>query len=188
MEEIEQDLPGKTPLEPEELDDLRLHLATKEDLNIAEARNILNARVWALGNLKLGHSLLEIDSLKELHRRMFGDVWNWAGRFRLTEKSIGIEPYRISVELRNLRDDAQVWTYSEPEFLARLHHRLVWIHPFPNGNGRHARLVTDLYARHRNWVTPSWGARFSTARSAYLEALRLADRGDFGLLIEFMQT
>jgi Fic-DOC domain mobile mystery protein B len=78
--------------------------------------------------------------IERLHERLFGDVWDWAGSFRKTGKSIGIEPIHIGVELRTLMDDAKYWvehkTYPSSEAAIRLHHRLTKIHPFANGNGR----------------------------------------------------
>lgn len=127
---------------------------------------------------------------------MFGETWRWAGRFRMTEKSIGIEPYRISVELRNLRDDILTWlrfeTYPLDEIAVRFHHRMVLIHPFSNGNGRHARLVTDLVLVQHGASPFTWGnadlIRRGEARDRYLQALRAADRYDYLPLAEFVRT
>lgn len=125
---------------------------------------------------------------------MFGQTWKWAGSFRLTQKSIGVEAERISTELHNLLEDVKWWldfaSYEPREIAARFHHRLVSIHLFPNGNGRHARLATDLLCRREGWQMPSWGAsdlvRPGDARSRYIAALKSADGHDIQPLIAFM--
>lgn len=140
------------------------------------------------------NELLRIETLKEIHRRMFGNTWGWAGKFRLTQKSIGIEAYRIQSELINLFADSCVWqtynSYPPAEVLARLHHRLVWIHPFPNGNGRFARVVTDEWAQQNSFEIPDWGRHLelpaADLRARYIGALRQADQHDFQPLIAFM--
>jgi len=129
---------------------------------------------------------------------MFCDVWKWAGQYRKTNKNIGVDKHRISVELRNLVEDTRVWltyrTFDEQELAVRFHHRLVFIHPFPNGNGRHARLMTDVLIAKKltiplfTWGSlPSLGSETQT-RMTYIEALRTADKGEFGPLIEFVRT
>jgi Fic-DOC domain mobile mystery protein B len=127
---------------------------------------------------------------------MFNKTWKWAGTFRKTEKSIGVDQLRISVDLRNLVDDAKCWrefnTYPIDEQAARLHHRLVLIHPFANGNGRHARLFTDTFLRFCGSTPFSWGqvnlVNPSASRTAYIAALQAADRRDYGALLAFVRT
>ncbi len=135
--------------------------------------------------------------VKELHRRLFGKVWSWAGKFRLTEKNIGVDPINIAVDLRNLLEDQQMlaWFQSHPplEIAIRLHHRLVKIHLFPNGNGRHARIMTDIICLFVlnipliNWSAGQNLQSLSKRRTEYINALRKADTGDFASLIVFAQ-
>jgi Fic-DOC domain mobile mystery protein B len=125
---------------------------------------------------------------------MFRDTWRWAGTYRRTQKSIGVEAYRVATEVRNLLDDLTYWlefnTYSPAETVARFHHRLVQVHPFANGNGRHARLATDLLCEREGWPISEWGAcdfvQMSETRSQYIKALRSADAYDLGPLLAFM--
>ena len=132
----------------------------------------------------------------QLHKRMFGNVWNWAGKFRLTERNIGINPYQIGPELRSLFHDARYWlehdTFPPDELVARFHHRLVLIHPFPNGNGRHGRLAADLLARQLGRPPFSWGAGdligTGEIRKRYVAALRSADSHDLGPLLDFIRS
>lgn len=185
---------GQTPLDPDEAAGLIPRLSTQAELNFWEARNIQSGVAWLQKSKKAQRQLLRLDTMKEVHRRMFGDTWRWAGKFRVTQKSIGIEAYRIQSELMQLLTDASVWhtyrSYSPDEMLARLHHRLVWIHPFPNGNGRFARVVTDEWARHVEFELPTWGRHMdlppAELRAKYIDALREADRHDFQPLIAFM--
>jgi Fic-DOC domain mobile mystery protein B len=132
----------------------------------------------------------------DLHRRLFGDVWAWAGKLRRTGKNIGVDPNEIAVGLRILLDDARYWaehlTYLPLDAGARLHHRLVKIHLFPNGNGRHGRIAADVYITDRFGHVPiDWAAgrdlqHDSERRMAYIAALKAADRGDYGPLLVFV--
>jgi len=187
---------GLTPIDPDESEGLIPSIAVQSELNAFEAQGILSATLWASGNKRFLRTLLTDSGLRELHRRMFRSVWKWAGTYRKTQKSIGVESYRISTEVRNLVSDTQTWidhrSYEPPEIAARFHHRLVEIHPFPNGNGRHARLATDLLCEREGWPLSLWGAsdlvQPSEVRRAYIEALRAADRRDYGPLIDFMNV
>jgi len=135
--------------------------------------------------------------LRELHKKMYGDVWTWAGKYRQSDKNIGVDWTRISVSLRSLLDDVKYQienkTYSEIEIAVRFHHRLVWIHLFPNGNGRHARVLADFLIKKINGGVFQWGggdirnyASASEMRQKYISALRLADKGNYQPLIDFM--
>ncbi len=156
--------------------------------------NIAEAAEWAERSRKLRSNLLSSEALRLLHKRMFDKTWRWAGSYRITQKSIGVEAFRIATELHNLNEDARVWlatrAYAPIELLARFHHRLVLIHPFPNGNGRHARLATDRLAVNQGWFLPTWGAAYDSnpteLRSQYIAALRQADENDIQPLINFM--
>jgi len=186
---------GATPLTPEEQKDLKpAHISFRSELNLAEQENIARAKAWALRTKPA--NLLSEDVVRDLHRRMFNDVWRWAGDFRKTERNIGIEAWRIPVELRTLLGDAQAWvehkSYSPDEIAVRFHHRLVGIHPFPNGNGRHARLIADLLITHLGEPPFTWGSgslrETTDLRSAYVSALRAADNYDIRPLLAFART
>lgn len=192
---MEVDLPaGATPLDPDEAEGLIPSLSTQGELNEFEALNILEGTAWANKSMRIKASLLDEGTFRELHRRMFGDTWKWAGRYRTTQKSIGCEAWQISMMMKNLGEDVKVWIkakiYPPAEIAARFHHRLVWIHPFPNGNGRFARLATDLLCEQQGWRRSKWGSADlclpSETRRSYIEALRAADSNNFGPIIEFM--
>jgi Fic-DOC domain mobile mystery protein B len=183
-----------TPLTLEEMRDLiPAHIAYRRELNEAEQENIMLAQDWALGRPR---DLLSERFVRDLHRRMLGDVWRWAGKFRTSARNIGIEYWQIPVALRQLLDDARAWiaygTYPPDEIAVRLHHRLVLIHPFPNGNGRHARLMADLLAMQLGRDRFSWGRASlraaGVARGRYMEALRAADGHDIGPLLDFARA
>ncbi len=192
---MEVNLPsGATPLDPDEAADLIPQLATQSELNEFESANILRGISWAQRSKKVRDRLLSDEVLRELHRKMFGETWRWAGTYRKTLKSIGCEAWQISTNVRNLAEDVKVWiengSYSPPEVAARFHHKLVWIHPFPNGNGRFARVAADLLCEQRGWLLPTWGStdlgESGAPRQRYIDALRSADRGHFLPLLEFM--
>lgn len=185
---------GATPLEPDERRGLRPSwVATRAELNEVEQVNIAAGAAWAFRSRK---SLLSASFVRELHRRMFADVWQWAGQFRATPRNIGVEVYQIAPELKLLLDDAAYWireaVYPEDEIAVRLHHRLVYIHPFANGNGRHARLMADLQVTRLKRPRFTWGgttfAEAGEARRRYIEALKLADRHDTSELLEFARS
>ena len=183
-----------TPLTPEESRGLiPAHIAFRNELNAAEQENIARAQEWALGRPR---DILTEKFIQELHRRMLGDVWSWAGKFRTSERNLGIAFYEIPVALRELLDDARAWieysTYSLDEIAVRFHHRLVQIHPFPNGNGRHSRLMTDLLVMKLGGQRFSWGsANLQPAgdlRRQYINALRAADQHDYRPLLAFARS
>jgi len=184
---------GATPLDPDELGGLKFrHITTREELDELEQANIESGLRW-LARQK-GDVLTDAFAVT-LHKRLFGEVWDWAGSFRRTGKNIGIDPLHIGVELRALMDDARYWaehgTYAPVETAVRLHHRLVVIHPFPNGNGRHARIMADAMLRRVFRADPiDWAGghdlqRLNERRVAYIAALKAADGGDFGPLLTF---
>lgn len=146
---FESDDEANTPLTPEEREGLiPSYITLRHELNEAEQINIGEALRWAGSRRR---DILDRDFLKELHQRMFGDVWRWAGQYRTTARNIGIEAHRIVTEVQQAIDDARYWvehsTYLPDEIAVKFSHRLVAIHPFPNGNGRFSRLVADLLAR-----------------------------------------
>lgn len=183
-----------TPLTLDEMEGLiPSYITLRRELNEAEQANILEAEAWAFSR-KL--DVLEEKPLKGLHKRMFGRVWRWAGEFRITERNLGVNPHLISVHLRNLLDDCCYWidhgTYQPDEIAARFHHRLVLIHPFPNGNGRHARLATDVLLTGLGQPRFSWGRtnliNAGETRQAYVAALRAADGHNIGPLLGFVRS
>ena len=187
------DPPGSTPLEAEDFEQLiPTDIATRAELNAAERDNIVDARFWAFTQRPIGdiQQLFETTTVGDIHRRMFGDVWKWAGKRRTRATTIGAAPAQIVTQLKGTLDDAKYWndngTFDPMETAVRIHHRLVSVHPYVNGNGRHARLVADLYLRLVNGATLQWGAdesEPSESRAAYIAALRKADEGDYSQLI-----
>ena len=187
---------GATPLDPDEAEGLRLtHITTREELNIFEAENIRAGMEWAWRSRH--REIVSEGFMRLLHKRMFGNVWRWAGEFRKSNKNIGVPREEIGVALRYLCEDVNYWieyeTYPVDELAARFHHRLVAIHPFANGNGRHARLITDLLLEKRlGGRRFSWGgeeiARAIECREQYIRALRAADGGDYGPLLVFVRS
>ena len=191
---LEDQVDGQTQLTEEEKEQLiPAYITLRHELNEAEQANILEAEEWAFTRKR---EILSEKFLDNLHKRMFGRVWRWAGKHRESNKTIGIDAYRIPTELRQLLDDCKFWisnnAYDADEIAARFHHRLVWIHPFPNGNGRHARLATDLLLVQLDRVRFSWGRAnlvdASKARTEYIEALRAADNHDINPLVQFARS
>ena len=184
-----------TPITPEEMRDLiPAHIADRRDLNAAEQENIARAQEWAMSGRR--RDLLNEKFIKDLHRRMLGDVWRWAGKFRTSQRNIGIDYWLIRTVLRLLLDDAKAWieckTYPIDEIAVRFHHRLVLIHPFANGNGRHARLSADLLVMQLGGERFSWGRtsliHAGEARSRYITALHSADNHDISDLLNFARA
>ena len=191
-------LDGQTPLEEEEKDDLLIpSISTREELDEFEQQNIEQAIQWTLMQSLKPETIFTPHFIQRLHHRMFGDVWRWAGKFRKTNKNIGVDKWQIPTELKNLLDDAIYWhknnTYTPDEMAIRFKHRIVSIHCFPNGNGRHSRLIADLIIEkiYRQSVF-SWGAaNFSSSgdsRKNYIKALKSADQRDFNGLLAFARS
>jgi len=186
---------GATPLEPEEMEGLKYkHITTRGELDELEQANITNGMQWL--NKQKAPNILSEEFIRELHKRLFGEVWEWAGTFRKTEKNIGVSPHRIAVDLRQLLDNTkyQIQNNSYPplELVTRFHHQLVYIHPFPNGNGRHSRIIADaVLTSILNEPAIDWAGGYSLEkigerRSRYIAALRAADGHDIGPLLEFV--
>ena len=195
MNGIFEEPDSATPLTPGEMRDLILaHIAYRRELNEAAQGNIARAEEWALSRCR--RDLLGEKFIEDLHKHMFGDVWRWAGKFRTSQRNIGIDYWLIPMELRQLLDDSRAWiefgTYPADEIAVRFHHRLVRIHPFPNGNGRHARLMADLLVMRLGRERFSWGRESlrdrGSARTRYLEALHAADNHDIALLLAFSRA
>lgn len=187
---------GNTPLSPEELADLIPNLATKEELNEWERENILRGREWAVGDRTSPTDMVSDEYVRKLHKKMFDETWKWAGDYRQTEKNIGVSVHEIRERLMALFGDTRYWiengTYLPDEIAVRFHHRLVFIHPFPNGNGRHARLIADMIAMKLGRPAFTWGSanlvKEGEARTTYLEAIRAADDGDIQPLLNFARS
>ena len=187
---------GSTPLDEDEAGGLiPTHLTNRGQLNAWEQANITLAVDWLRDRRDQG-SVFDPGFLNELHRRMFGNTWRWAGILRRKETTIGVAPHLIPEAVLNLVADTRHWiakrTYPIDEIAARFHHRLVLIHPFPNGNGRHARLAADVLLESLGAQRFSWGSgdlnRDGNARSRYLHALREGDKGSIEALLAFVRT
>jgi Fic-DOC domain mobile mystery protein B len=187
-----------TPLQPNERDGLlQTWITHRRDLNEAEQENIVEGAAWVRGRRRVSlERMLSEDFIRTLHKRMFGDVWEWAGTFRTTERNIGVGAYRIGEELAGLLSDIRYWieheTFPPDEIAIRFHHRLVAIHPFPNGNGRHARLAADLLIERLGGERFSWGGGnmgdVGELRARYVATLRAADNHNIAPLLEFART
>lgn len=198
MTDLFQEPDDATPLAPGEREGLLQSWIThRADLNEAERENIVEGVTWARRRRRRTvDGMLNDGFVRELHKRMFGDVWNWAGSYRQTERNIGVDAFRIPNELGNLFGDVRYWvehkTFSPDEIAIRLHHRLVAIHPFANGNGRHARLMADLLIELFGGTPFSWGggslADTGELRARYVAALQAADDHDIGRLLEFARS
>lgn len=186
---------GATPLDPDELEGLKFkHIETREQLDQMEQVNIQQGLIWL--DKQKDPEILSIHFCLELHKRLFGEVWDWAGSFRQSEKNIGINPIYISVELKKLLDDVRAWrefkTYTPKESALRFHHRLVKIHVFSNGNGRHSRIMADALLKfiykfpQMNWS----GQNLQNAnehRKKYIASLRKADAQDYETLLSLFE-
>lgn len=188
--------PGATPLTPAEEEGLiPAHVTTRSELNELEQANILEAETWLLKRRRR-KTVLETAFLKELHRQMFGQVWKWAGAYRRADRNIGVHWPKISYEIEKLCGEAKYWqqneVYAPDEIAVRFHHQLVWIHCYPNGNGRHARFAADLLALELGVERFSWGASNldlpGEIRARYINALRQADENDIRDLLAFVRT
>jgi Fic-DOC domain mobile mystery protein B len=166
------------------------HISNRHELNEAEQENILRGQDWAFSRRR---DLLSEKYIRDLHKRILGDVWRWAGKFRTSERNLGHDHWEIPTALRQLLDDTKVWidlsSYPPDEIAIRFHHRLVQIHPFPNGNGRHARLIADLLVMQLGGERFSWGSGQlqdpSEVRERYIAALHDADHHHYLPLLTF---
>jgi Fic-DOC domain mobile mystery protein B len=186
---------GATPLDPDEIEGLRFtHITTRGELDQLEQANIVEGLQWL--KKQKNTDILSEGFVRSLHKRLFGQVWKWAGAFRKTEKNIGVDPIQIAIQLQQLLDDARYWiehtTYPPIELVARFHHKLVLIHLFPNGNGRHARIMADvILTKLMGEPAIEWAGGYklenmNERRDQYIAALRAADKHDFTKLFEFV--
>jgi Fic-DOC domain mobile mystery protein B len=187
---------GQTPLDEDEKEGLRIPtIATRGELDEFEQQNIEQAILWSLNRSLKIETVLTENFIKALHKRMYGSVWKLAGEFRKTDKNIGIDKWQIPTALKSLLDDTSFWyvnkTYSPDELTLRFKHRLVSIHCFSNGNGRHSRLMADIIIQ-KIFKLPvyTWGSTSDQtgSRSAYLKAIKIADNGNIEPLIDFARS
>lgn len=191
-------IPGQTPLDEEEKDGLLIPtIATRGELDEFEQQNIEQAIQWSLQRKLKPHQILTEGFVKNLHKRMYGDVWAWAGGFRKTNKNLGVDRLQIGTQLKHLLDDTAYWiehhTHPPDEIAIRFKHRLVSIHCFPNGNGRHSRLMADIIIE-KIFKLPvfTWGAgnlvQEGDSRTTYIQAVKAADRGTIAPLLAFSRS
>ncbi len=189
---------GQSPLDEEEKEGLKIKsISTRGELDEFEQHNIEKAIEWTFKNSFQIETILTEQFVKELHKRMFGQVWIWAGQFRKSNKNIGVDKIYIAIELRQLFDDCKYWiehkTFSDDEIAIRFKHRLVKIHPFPNGNGRLSRLAADIVIEKvfRKQLF-SWGnknlSKYTDTRKTYIKAIIEADNGNYDSLLVFARS
>lgn len=189
---------GQTPLDEDEKEGLLIPtITTREELDEFEQKNIEEAILWILKKRLNKEIIFTEKFIRDLHKKMYGYVWKWAGDFRQTNKNIGIDYWKIPTELKMLLDNALFWieqeTFSADELAIIFKHRLVSIHCFPNGNGRHSRLMADIIASKIFGLDVfSWGndnlSNETNAREIYIKAVKLADKGDYSELIKFARS
>ncbi len=190
---------GQTALDPEEIEDLKvLSVSTKAELDELEQQNIEEALLWIMGRKWKPEKIFSEAFIKEVHARMYKNVWKWAGKFRTTEKNIGVAPFKISIDLKYLLDDVLFWvkkqSYPADEIAIRFKHRLVSIHCFANGNGRHSRVMADIIAEKIFGLKPfTWGKNnqensSAEIRNIYIRAVKLGDKYDLTSLIKFARS
>lgn len=186
---------GQTPLDEDEKEGLLIStITTRGELDEFEQLGVEKTVEWTMKRKPDLSQILSEDFLVELHKRMFGDIWKWAGQFRTSNKNLGVDKSQIRTEVRKLLDDCRYWiehrVYDDDETAVRFSHRIVAIHPFSNGNGRLSRLMADILVSHGlgrpifSWGSINLTAR-GAARAAYLKALHEADDNDFRSLIVF---
>ncbi len=186
---------GQTPLDEDEKDGLIINsISTRGELDEFEQQNIETAIQWILTRKFKNEQIFSEAFIQDLHKRMYGQVWQWAGKYRRTNKNIGVDKLQIPIDLKALLDDAMYWITNEvfppDEIAIRFKHKLVSIHCFPNGNGRHSRLMADIIIEKLyNHPVFTWGGASSSnendIRDKYLRAIKTADKGEFSLLLEF---
>jgi Fic-DOC domain mobile mystery protein B len=189
---------GQTAIDEEEKNGLLIKsITTRAELDEFEQQNIEKAIEWTMTKRFKAEKIISEEFVRELHFKMFKDVWKWAGEFRRTNKNLGCEWIQVNTQLKQLNDDCRYWlenkTYSEEEIAIRYKHRIVSIHCFSNGNGRHSRLMGDVIVNHIfGQKVFSWGGKNlnkkSEGRAAYLKSVKQADNGNIKSLIEFART
>lgn len=197
MTDLFQEPGNATPLDPALRGDLlQSWITSRADLNEAEEENIVKGATWGRRRRGKAADLLTEHFVRTLHRQMFGEVWKWAGAYRQGELNIGIASLLIVAQIPAMLDDVRYWvehnTYPPDEIAARLHHRLTQIHAFPNGNGRHARMMADIFIERLGGTAFSWGggtlADVGTLRDQYVAALKVADNHNIEPLLAFVRS
>ncbi|HTN18077.1 MAG TPA: mobile mystery protein B [Chitinophagaceae bacterium] len=193
-----QEQEGQTPLDEDEKEGLLIStIATRGELDEFEQQNIEQAIQWTLSRKFSPQQVFTEQLIRGLHKRMYREVWAWAGSFRKSNKNIGVDKWQIPTELKALLDDALYWvahhTYDPDELALRFKHRLVSIHCFANGNGRHSRLMADIIIEKifgLSVFTWGYGSRsgHTNTRKNYLLAVRAADMGDYAPLLAFARS
>ncbi|MFI5129973.1 MAG: mobile mystery protein B [Chitinophagales bacterium] len=188
----------QTPLDEDEKQGLLIKtITTRSELDEFEQQNIEKAMMWLRSKKLTLEEILSEKFVRDLHRHMYAGVWKWAGEFRKTGKNIGVDKHQIAVALKQLLDDCLHWvthdSFPGEEIAIRLKHRLVQIHCFANGNGRHSRLLADVMMEKFFRLPPfSWGAadliKHGDPRTAYIKALKKADGGDYKDLVAFAKA
>lgn len=189
---------GQTPISEEEKDGLKIKaITTQSELDEFEQLNIEKAVEWTIHSNFKAENILTEKFIKNLHKRMYSDVWKWAGEFRKTDKNLGISWTKIGIELKTLIDDSSYWiennTFSPEEIAIRFKHRIVSIHCFPNGNGRHSRLMADIIMESIfeqeifSWHQSNM-VKANETRKKYIDALKQADNGNIRPLIQFAKN
>ncbi|HLO91992.1 MAG TPA: mobile mystery protein B [Lentimicrobium sp.] len=189
---------GQTPLDEDEKDGLLIPtIGTRGELDEFEQQNIEHAIQWAMGRMFKPELIFTEEFILLVHKKMFAEVWKWAGEFRKTNKNIGVDKWQIPVELKYLLDDALYWhknnIYTPDELAIRFKHRMVSIHCFANGNGRHSRLIADIIIE-KIYKLPvfTWGAanlnKIGNNRTTYIKAIKDADKGDITNLLVFARS
>jgi Fic-DOC domain mobile mystery protein B len=190
---------GQTPLDEDEKESLLIPtISTRNELDEFEQQNIEQAILWTLKRSVKPGVILSGEFIRSLHKRMFGNVWAWAGQFRKTNKNLGVDKWQIPTELHNLIEDTRYWiknkTYPPDEIAIRFKHRIVSIHCFPNGNGRHSRLMADIIIQKVfkmpvfSWGAGTAGANHNNIREEYLAAIKKADAGNIEPLTLFARS
>lgn len=186
---------GQTPLDEEEKEGLKISsITTQGELDEFEQLNIEKAVEWTIRSRFKTERVLTEKFVRDLHKRMYGEVWKWAGEFRKSQKNIGVEWTKIPLELKKLLEDTMYWiennTFSPEEISIRFKHRIVYIHCFPNGNGRHSRMMADIIMETVfgkdvfKWHQSNM-VKANLTRKKYIDALKMADNGDIGPLVNF---
>ena len=189
---------GQTPIDDDEKEGLLIQtISTQAELDEFEQNNIEEAIQWVFGKKFKIKDVFTEKFICNLHKRMYNNVWAWAGKFRNTNKNIGVDKYQIPIELKKLCDDTLFWieqeTYPPDEIAIRFKHRIVSIHCFPNGNGRHSRLMADIIIEKLlDKEIFLWGAsnlsKSGDTRTAYIKAIKKADEGDYNPLLKFVRS
>ena len=189
---------GQTPIDEEEKEGLLIRtISTRGELDELEQANIVEALVWSSQVVHKMDEILSINFIKHIHKKMFSEVWDWAGSFRKTNKNIGVDKFIIGQELHKLLEDCRFWiennVYPADEIAVRYKFRMVSIHPFPNGNGRHSRICGDiLVSKVLKRPVFTWGGEDinypGESRERYLEALHQAEKGDMDPLVKFARS